>query len=71
MYPFRVRPEPIDRVTCGNCGHPAWDHFVTDNGVECDTRDAGGACRHFALHGFEANLVAFSLADDFFSTKSA
>jgi hypothetical protein len=52
MHPFRVQPAAIDRVICGNCGHPAWDHFVSEAGAECDGHDSAGACRYFALTGF-------------------
>jgi hypothetical protein len=52
MHPFRVQPEAIDRVICGNCGHPAWDHFISEAGAECDSRESSGACRYFALTGF-------------------
>ncbi len=51
MHPFRVQPEAIDRVICGNCGHPAWDHCVSE-GAEYDAHEDNGACRHFSLTGF-------------------
>jgi hypothetical protein len=55
MHPFRVQPEPIDRVICGNCGQPAWDHFGSESHTEYDSHESTGACRSFALTGFHVS----------------
>lgn len=53
MEPFRTLPEPIDGVTCANCGHPVWDHCVSEACAGCEPE---GACRTFALAGFVADI---------------
>jgi hypothetical protein len=59
MYPFRTLPDTIDGVICGNCGHPVWDHCISDSCAECGGHDPGSACRSFSLYGFvAANLSA-------------
>ena len=54
MHPFRTLPDTIDGVVCGRCGHPAWDHCVSDTCAECDNREADAACNVFSLAGFTA-----------------
>jgi hypothetical protein len=53
MHPFRTAPEPIDAVACGRCGHPAWDHYVSEACAECASRETWSACKRFALAGFK------------------
>ena len=69
MHPFRNLPAAIDRVTCGTCGKPAWDHFVTEAGVECETPDSNGACRYFSIAGFHPTIPV--LCDDVRLSQSA
>jgi hypothetical protein len=49
MFPFRTQPQAIDQVACANCDKPAWDHFITEAGAECDLPHNGTSCRFFAL----------------------
>lgn len=49
MFPFRNQPQGIDRVICANCGKPAWDHFISNAGAECDGPRVSGPCRFFSL----------------------
>ena len=52
MHPFRVQPDAIDRVICGNCGQPAWDHFQGEERSEYESYERNGVCRSFRLIGF-------------------
>jgi hypothetical protein len=52
QHPFRTLPDTIDAVVCGRCGHPVWDHCVSDTCAECETRESGQACQVFSLVGF-------------------
>jgi len=54
MHPFRTLPDAIDAVVCGRCGHPAWDHCVSETCAECTNRNRWNACNGFALKGFKA-----------------
>jgi hypothetical protein len=52
MHPFRTRPDTIDSVVCGRCGHPVWDHCISDTCTQCDNGEPDGACGFFKLFGF-------------------
>jgi len=52
MEPFRTLPEAIDLVVaCESCGHPVWNHYVTENGIESGSGDERRACRQFWIAG--------------------
>lgn len=51
MHPFRTRPETVDLIACESCGHPVWDHYVTENGIESGTGSAARACKQFWIDG--------------------
>ena len=53
-HPFRTRPDKIDGLVCGRCGHPVWAHCINETCAECDVRDSSNACGAFTLAGFTA-----------------
>jgi hypothetical protein len=65
MHPFRTRPDKIDAVVCGRCGHPVWDHCASDTCTQCDNSDPGGACGFFSLFGFTAATTLEEQAHSF------
>jgi hypothetical protein len=60
MHPFRTLPDTIDAVVCGRCGHPVWDHCVSETCAECEDRNHWNGCNGFALAGFQAAPVSVS-----------
>lgn len=52
MHPFRSFPDAIDRISCGRCGRPAWDHCVSLSYDEYQSGEEANACNRFALPDF-------------------
>lgn len=52
MLPFRSFPAAIDRIPCGRCGHPLWDHCVSLSYAEYQSGEETLVCNRFALPDF-------------------